>query len=411
MIGKKLGNCLFTHCWGSACTKFSSILIGVDDNTLKCFDNKNDTNGYTDRGAPGIMGDPDRIIVEDDHIIFLSDTSSPQTSKNAEDQADFGEEAKQHIADGERKLKSSGEESSSTNEPLHVLLCGWREEWDRHPERFPQRVEEISRTMNEDSTLTCFNTMAATEFSKLLVTQSRKFKKKLKGENMHEFGKLRGITIKHYCGDPCNYADAKECYKKHQEHDQKGFTTAICLGRMVGKKLSQKAQDARIITMSLILRKLTSGQQKKCHLVAENRQDQTSCIGMAPTIGTSGFEPDFFNTQAIVARSLTMNLAYPQIQDAMEELIGGIPKSPEVCIVNAQELLCKLPVQTSFGALQHIINGRYKGRGIALGYFEGKFELKMCVRLGEKITWTDKHRVVAIVRDMGNAGCELEDEK
>ena len=132
---------------------------------------------------------------------------------------------------------------------------------------------------------------------------------------------------------------------------------------------------------------------------------------MAPTIGTSGFEPDFFNTQAIVARSLTMNLAYPQIQDAMEELIGGIPKSPEVCIVNAQELLCKLPVQTSFGALQHIINGRYKGRGIALGYFEGKFELKMCVRLGEKITWTDKHRVVAIVRDMGNAGCELEDEK
>ncbi len=47
-------------------------------------------------------------------------------------------------------------------------------------------------------------------------------------------------------------------------------------------------------------------------------------------------EPDFINLQAIIARSLTMNLAYPQIQDAMSELLGAVPfsKAPTLSIPN-----------------------------------------------------------------------------
>jgi len=42
---------------------------------------------------------------------------------------------------------------------------------------------------------------------------------------------------------------------------------------------------------------------------------------VVPRTSTFGYEPDFINTQAIIARTLILNLAYPQIKDAVSELI------------------------------------------------------------------------------------------
>ena len=55
--------------------------------------------------------------------------------------------------------------------------------------------------------------------------------------------------------------------------------------------------------------------------------------------------------------------------------------------------------ETTFGSLQHLLNKKYNGRGIAIGYFKGS-DLELCVQLGEKITWEEGHRVVSIVRDL-----------
>ena len=54
------------------------------------------------------------------------------------------------------------------------------------------------------------------------------------------------------------------------------------------------------------------GQQM--HVIAENALDQTSQIVLGPRAKV-GKEPDFVNTQAIIARCLIMNLAYPQVLD------------------------------------------------------------------------------------------------
>jgi len=49
-------------------------------------------------------------------------------------------------------------------------------------------------------------------------------------------------------------------------------------------------------------------------------------------------EPDFINTQAIVARCLVMNLAYPQIQDALSELLESSELSSDVMFFSAASL-------------------------------------------------------------------------
>jgi hypothetical protein len=51
------------------------------------------------------------------------------------------------------------------------------------------------------------------------------------------------------------------------------------------------------------------------------------------------FFEDFINTQAIIARSLVLNLAYPQMQDALNELlIHDLEGSPEVEFITPEAL-------------------------------------------------------------------------
>ena len=67
-------------------------------------------------------------------------------------------------------------------------------------------------------------------------------------------------------------------------------------------------------------------------------QDQTSTLAVVPRTGMGGYEPDFINTQAIIARTLCLNLAYPQIQDAVSELITNHREdAPNFDIINAED--------------------------------------------------------------------------
>ena len=139
------------------------------------------------------------------------------------------------------------------------------------------------------------------------------------------------------------------------------------------------------------------------HIIAENTEDQTSSLAVVPS--ASAFkgadksmeqEPDFINLQAIIARSLVMNLAYPQIQDAMSELLGAKPFTPNITIIPVEKLGV-LDRSMQFGTLQHIFQKMYVGRAIALGYLRGA-ELRLSVPQHEKFTWVAGDRIITIIR-------------
>jgi len=172
------------------------------------------------------------------------------------------------------------------------------------------------------------------------------------------------------------------------------YHTAICLGSVVGKDLSNHARDSRVLSMLLILRKLSKHQRTPLNIIAENYQDQTSGLAVVPL--NRSREADFVNTTAIKSRSLVMNLAYPEIQDALSELIVSVPNTPEVGFIETRALGIQ-GATTSFGAVQHILSGIYKGRASSIGYFH---ENKMCLcpLPTEKILWSDRYRIIVIYR-------------
>lgn len=62
------------------------------------------------------------------------------------------------------------------------------------------------------------------------------------------------------------------------------------------------------------------------------------CFVLNPFKANINTEPDFINTQAIVARCLVMNLAYPQLQDALSELLESSELSSDVMFFSAASL-------------------------------------------------------------------------
>jgi len=172
-------------------------------------------------------------------------------------------------------------------------------------------------------------------------------------------------TVLFVQADPLNTTEMEAILSKAD------FSTAICLGSVSmcdgGHKgmppLNAHARDCRVLQIMLVLRMVTENLGHTMHIIAENNIDQTSSLGrtfqrstfgcimpffFTPTLvpnnrGLSFFsinfpwhthctlrcpsalgphtettlgqqEPDFINTQAIIARCLVMNLAYPQVR-------------------------------------------------------------------------------------------------
>ena len=102
-------------------------------------------------------------------------------------------------------------------------------------------------------------------------------------------------------------------------------------GSVAGKDLGLEAMDSRILSMLLILRKLSRESQHhdatEMHIIAENFMDQTASLAVVPQASYS-HEPDFVNTVAIKSRSLAMTLAYPEIQVPQHSYSHQIPQHP-----------------------------------------------------------------------------------
>ena len=181
MIGKTVRECLLGHCW-----RDGSVMLGVDDDVPGDYSNTavakkqegrdnasgrrrgqggegGEQEGYSGGGAPGIMGDPARIVARDDHIIFLSRTSSPQADKGSaldlRDGGNFDAEVQRLLGDdAARSMRATPSSARNGDQQVrHILVCGWRPEWTADLGRFAKRVVDVARDLPMGSTLTCLN--------------------------------------------------------------------------------------------------------------------------------------------------------------------------------------------------------------------------------------------------------------
>jgi hypothetical protein len=93
-----------------------------------------------------------------------------------------------------------------------------------------------------------------------------------------------------------------------------------------------------------------------------------------------------------------MTLAYPQIYEAVSELIGSnVPGSPNFKIYRASKLGIA-GTKARFGAVQVMVNLLHGGRAVILGFLQGP-EMHLCVDLHKEFHWDATHRFVCIVRE------------
>eukprot|EP00614_Pseudopedinella_elastica_P015233 CAMPEP_0172584816 /NCGR_PEP_ID=MMETSP1068-20121228/4394_1 /TAXON_ID=35684 /ORGANISM="Pseudopedinella elastica, Strain CCMP716" /LENGTH=802 /DNA_ID=CAMNT_0013379117 /DNA_START=74 /DNA_END=2482 /DNA_ORIENTATION=- len=382
LIGKTMREAQLGVCWGNG------ILIGVDDEVM----NMPHENSL---GELGIMGDPDRVINASDHMIFISPTSTPKVDPSL-DTSVLAKEAElylPHASTGSKTL------DPAKMVPTHLLLLGWREVWTKDPNRLCQRVQGLYSDMPvlEGSTVTIVNPMPEEEMAEVLGSPGSGFAKQglgwvTSGGGGSGDGK---VLLLHVSGDSTAHATLE---KLIAEPDTV-FNTAIVLGTSYGQDsgpISSECSDSRVLGTLLVLRVLCDKLGMSMHCVAENLQDQTSQLFLGPQ-PRKGEHADFINTQAIVARSLAMNLAYPQIWHALEDLLRDGLGTAEIEFIDCGHLGLEKK-EARFGALQHVLSPTYQGRALAIGFSDAVGGFQLCPPPGTKIKFDEGYRVICIIR-------------
>ena len=165
-VGKKMREALLLNCWDNG------ILLGVDAGISSDVEDKEEGKtgddskaGISNQGSTGLMGDPERSILYHDTLIFVSVTSSPCVTENS---TNFGDEVAPYLDGALQAIKSAGSVTAASDEPLHLLICGWRSEWDEEMSTFKERLRDIAAGMALGSSITCTNVKSSVEFGALL---------------------------------------------------------------------------------------------------------------------------------------------------------------------------------------------------------------------------------------------------
>ena len=314
LIGKKLKDSLLCTHWGNA------ILMGLcPDERLE----KNMGKGHAKIRVAGICADPEHRIASSDLIIFLGKSSMPAVSKNRDDLSAFAgdNELSGKGAELKRALKESEEPGGGSSSKVSILVCGWRAEWsDGNPLR--RRLVDIAARVSRGSSVTFLNDLPDEEFSALMENNGLPLETEESGRKswrLRDVDPIHGIEtdmfIYHITGDASDIKDLGPLLLG--EENMNRFQTAIVLANTV---LPRELHDVRVLSILLLLRHLSSNWTEHLHVIADNHQDQTALIAVAPN-STSDLEtlPDFLPSTTIEARALTMALAYPHMQGAIEE--------------------------------------------------------------------------------------------
>ena len=114
-------------------------------------------------------------------------------------------------------------------------------------------------SLQAGSTITCANIKSHIDFKALLEGSGIGFVPTTGDGSLSSFESswqisepgYHGVIISHFCGNPTKTVEMAPLL------ETKTFNVAICLGSVVGAHLGSSAMDSRVLSMLLILRKLT----------------------------------------------------------------------------------------------------------------------------------------------------------
>jgi hypothetical protein len=269
--------------------------------------------------------------------------------------------------------------AQDSHDEKNILIIGWRNVWATDKKRFLKRIAELARTMSARSTITFFNGMSTKAFRKIIrglkrvgesdedflqsqaepnswltdvtarITEEALTEKRPRNiYNVWDLGGLYpGVLLRHAQGDAASYGDMSRVILRDDR--ARAFNTAIVLGTQLeepGKpRPSVHSRDTRVLSIMLLIRKLCDtfkGRsiyiKEPMHVIGENQEDMTAELALPPKLGARHKykDIDFINSQAINARVLAQTLAFPDLKDAILDMLTDGPGSPYLKLVNAR---------------------------------------------------------------------------
>jgi hypothetical protein len=391
LIGKTFEESYKENCWAK------SILIGVT-NVSVLYETQGVLRG-PDGEIIGICAQPDYVIRTDDLAMFISPVSMPKVSPHSADR-DFDHTNRTL---GELTLTPFEDEELVQNlkRQQKLLVCGWRKAWTKDPKRLRARVFDVAKCALKDSYIVFLNQATSEKFKASLKTGNTEWTEPLPAGTKFPANCSTGYQVKDYphvkiyhCSGDAGNIDVVEPVMMVPNV----FTCAIVLGTQATQDLSPQSMDTRVLSILLLLKHLTTTWETKMEIISENQLDQTADIAVTP--GGADKDPDFVNTQAISARGLTMAMAYPRMQPAVNELFqdtNADDGTPEFDLVSA-DFLGLVDKELRFGVVMQVVYERFKKYAVAFGIMEADGTMKNAPGIGYTYKYKKGDRVVIMHR-------------
>ena len=333
----------------------------------------------------GICGNPDRPIAALDRLIFVSKSSAPSSAINKRSSS------LANIVEGSHE---------SAPRRADILVCGWRDKWNKSTTHLRDRIDDLAQQLTPGpSNIVFMNLVEPETFARHMATCGLA---PAPGAAASWNCSRAGVTVTHVHGDAVSPDDLAPVIT------ERAFSTVIVLGTSASVRLSSHMCDMRVLSIMLLLRHLLGEKrdQRPVHIVGENQEDATSMLALAPKLRGHAakrerepeHDPDFVNTQAIVARALCQSIAYPRMNAALSELFNDQPGSAAIEIRASSRYFA--PNQSiSFVDVRKRVAHVSGQTAVCIGYVNDEGQHVIVPALSSVIDFKNGARLIMLKRD------------
>ena len=376
----------------------------------------------------GFAGDPGRVLARGDRLLFVSAATNPRALPAAERDAYLARaEEIASVAEAAAagappppgttaKAKGKSRHSSKIwaakaerGEEVSILVCGWREKWKNEPRSLRDRIDELAQQLTPGPAKVIFmNVVRPDEFAELMarcgferayafgdgaVLEVDVWKPEDLGNDVPSaawaFGAQRpGVQIVHRCADAASSPHLQVVLADYS------CDAIIVLGTSAAQDLTPHSADLRVLTILLLLRKLLMHRDEPVHIIGENQEDTTALLALAPH---KTHDPDFINTQAIVARALCQSIAFPKMTESVSDLFADESGSASLLLLPCE--LYDVPNEAlEFGVVLGLVARVSRGVDKCAGIMPANNQQQICPDMAARHVYTPGDRLIIISR-------------